>query len=501
MKIFWGVTFTLLLTLLFGAAREVQAQNRSVLRTKTITLSTRDSSNRRFVCDGSVTPPRIGVLKSQSKTLTVYSRATAGSLKKRATTECKRKVAQRLCGDSLDNDGDGLIDFPADTECQSLVGNSESAPNPVPTIAATPIPPSGSSPLALFRSPLNSTFAISNFFDHDVPEEFVDANGYSRISSGEVLLDNLDGHQGYDFDVPTGTPVVAVGDGEVEYGGLESPFFCPLLNKSVSGNFVRIRHDTSEGIYYSVYVHLSRVDVTSGQVVAAGTVLGLSGNTGCSTGPHLHFDIRRPIANNQVASVDPFGWTGSDSDPWTLKPNGLESRFLWKTGKAPEIFRELRSAPNPGTGDAAPITVTAIRSMGFNDQTNPNNEFFELQLDPRFTLESTISLDGYYILNDKNDRYNFPAGSSIALGNPLLVRTGAGTNSATTLYMNLPSGFWDNEGDCVRLFRPNGFRLYYLFYGPKGCTGVSGTRRALSESTNVRDITGPSLKQIGTSAK
>ena len=77
-------------------------------------------------------------------------------------------------------------------------------------------------------------------------------------------------------------PVRAAAAGEVVFAGGD-----PCCSY---GYYVVIRH--SDG-YETLYAHLSRFDVTSGQRVERGQVLGISGNTGLSTGPHLHFELRR----------------------------------------------------------------------------------------------------------------------------------------------------------------------------------------------------------------
>ena len=486
-----------ILILLVGNFSPVFAQVRKVTRENILLLSTRSDVNIRYVCDGSVSPPRVGLFRSQTRSVTSYTNAPRGSRTTKATRECLQKVLQRACGDTIDNDNDGTIDFPEDQSCTSLLGSSEGVPNAAPTSTATPVPiipappPPEPTGTAVFRAPFNTTFSTANFFDHDVAREFIDANGYSRISSGETLIDNLDGHQGYDFSLPEGTTIVAAGDGEVEYAGTETPFSCPLLNKTVSGLFVRIRHTTSEGTYFSVYVHLSRIDVKAGQVVSSGTPLGLSGNTGCSTGPHLHFDIRRPTSDNRMVSVDPFGWSGSDSDPWTLDALGLPSTYLWKPNQAPEMYRQLSLSPNPNTGDRAPVAITTVRSMSFNDDQNPNNEFIEFTLDPRYAGASSLDLSGYYILNNNGDRFDIPQGTSITLSSPLVIRAGTGVSSSQLLYQNRSSGMWNNDGDCVRLFRKSGTRMYYLYYGNKGCAGVAGISSAFRTSQHVGCLVAP----------
>lgn len=85
-------------------------------------------------------------------------------------------------------------------------------------------------------------------------------------------------HRGVDFAVPVGTPVLAVGDGEV------------MISKKdgAAGNYVAIRHGRQ---YMTRYMHLKKLLVRSGQKVKRGDRIALSGNTGHSTGPHLHYEI------------------------------------------------------------------------------------------------------------------------------------------------------------------------------------------------------------------
>ena len=86
------------------------------------------------------------------------------------------------------------------------------------------------------------------------------------------------GHTGLDFAVPVGTPVVAVDDGQVQEAG-ELPDY---------GTYIKLRHPWGE----SLYAHLSNLGVTHGEYVSKGEPIALSGNSGNSTGPHLHFAMR-----------------------------------------------------------------------------------------------------------------------------------------------------------------------------------------------------------------
>ncbi|GHI86276.1 M23 family metallopeptidase [Streptomyces xanthophaeus] len=86
-------------------------------------------------------------------------------------------------------------------------------------------------------------------------------------------------HTGVDFIASSGTTVRAVGAGSVVSAGWSGSY----------GNEVVIRHADGN---YSQYAHLSSLSVSAGQSVTAGQTIGLSGSTGNSTGPHLHFEIR-----------------------------------------------------------------------------------------------------------------------------------------------------------------------------------------------------------------
>ncbi|QDY78331.1 M23 family metallopeptidase [Streptomyces qinzhouensis] len=108
-------------------------------------------------------------------------------------------------------------------------------------------------------------------------------------------------HSGQDFAVPTGTPVVSVGAGTVVKAGPNGAGDGPAY-----GNAVVIKHNNGK---YSQYAHLSTVNVSAGQTVKAGQLIAKSGNTGNSSGPHLHFEIR--TTPNYGSSVDPVGFLRS----------------------------------------------------------------------------------------------------------------------------------------------------------------------------------------------
>lgn len=125
------------------------------------------------------------------------------------------------------------------------------------------------------------------------------ADGYTHPTGGKGLLTSPFGprihpitkqpqnHNGQDIAVPVGTPILAVQDGKVTMRKDDHP---------IAGRYVGIAH---AGGITSEYLHLSRADVKIGDTVKRGQVIGLSGGgkgisgAGRSTGPHLHFIIKK----------------------------------------------------------------------------------------------------------------------------------------------------------------------------------------------------------------
>lgn len=107
---------------------------------------------------------------------------------------------------------------------------------------------------------------------------------FSRVTSGfamrfHPILQTWRAHLGVDYGAPTGTPVRTVGDGIVEFAGVQGGY----------GNVVIVRHANN---HTTLYGHLSKIHVTKGQSVSQGKTIGLVGATGWATGPHLHFEFR-----------------------------------------------------------------------------------------------------------------------------------------------------------------------------------------------------------------
>ena len=114
----------------------------------------------------------------------------------------------------------------------------------------------------------------------------------ARISSGfgmrfHPVLGYSRMHKGVDFAVPVGTPVMAAGAGTIKFEGRARGY----------GNFLMIKHNRD---YTTAYGHLSRFvpGLHDGSHVRQGQIVAYSGNTGLTTGPHLHYEVR--VDGNQV---------------------------------------------------------------------------------------------------------------------------------------------------------------------------------------------------------
>lgn len=116
-------------------------------------------------------------------------------------------------------------------------------------------------------------------------------------------------HTGVDIPAKIGTPVLAAGSGTVIWAGWGLFSSSPGNIKDPYGMAVAIRHDfgyQSQQLY-TIYAHMSAVDVAVGQWVTTGTPLGKVGDTGNTTGPHLHFEVRLG-KNSYYSTRNPELW-------------------------------------------------------------------------------------------------------------------------------------------------------------------------------------------------
>lgn len=118
-------------------------------------------------------------------------------------------------------------------------------------------------------------------------------------------------HRGVDFGVPTGTPVFAAADGKV----------ATSTQDSAAGNYIIADH---AGGRRTAYLHLDTRAVRAGETVKAGQQIARSGNTGNSTGPHLHFEVRQKSpAGGADIRLDPL-----DFLPYTYRVSSKLQQVL-----------------------------------------------------------------------------------------------------------------------------------------------------------------------------
>lgn len=132
---------------------------------------------------------------------------------------------------------------------------------------------------------------------------------YGGIEEGSDIV-----HSGIDIDIPEDTPVFAAADGTVVWVGY-GLFKGQYDSQDPYGLAVALRHDFGyQGQrLYTVYAHLRETKVVVGQVVNQGEQLGLSGQTGRVTGPHLHFEVR--LGDNAF-------WATRNPELWLAPPQG-----------------------------------------------------------------------------------------------------------------------------------------------------------------------------------
>jgi murein DD-endopeptidase MepM/ murein hydrolase activator NlpD len=151
-----------------------------------------------------------------------------------------------------------------------------------PTQAVKPIPAANGGNNGGNQSPVASIYPLTN------PAPITSRFGWRT----HPLTGTRRFHSGLDIGAPSGSPVVATGAGTVISAGWNGGY----------GKAIIIQHSDTQ---QTLYGHLSEVSVQAGQTIAQGTVIGLVGSTGNSTGPHLHFESRMPNVAGVWSAVDP----------------------------------------------------------------------------------------------------------------------------------------------------------------------------------------------------
>jgi murein DD-endopeptidase MepM/ murein hydrolase activator NlpD len=168
---------------------------------------------------------------------------------------------------------------------------------------------------AFLRSPLKFGAAVTSHFSR------------ARF---HPILKTYRPHMGTDYGAPVGTPVQAIGSGRVLFAG----------RKGGEGNMVHIAHSNG---YETMYLHLSRMYVRTGEHIEIGKTIGLVGSTGLSTGPHLDFRI---LQKGQYKNFEKLGLPPSDPVSKKSWPEFAAVREEWlPLLKNPELLQAGAAAP------------------------------------------------------------------------------------------------------------------------------------------------------------
>ncbi|HEX2994639.1 MAG TPA: M23 family metallopeptidase, partial [Anaerolineales bacterium] len=170
---------------------------------------------------------------------------------------------------------------------------------PIPTSAPTSTP-------EVPCDPFTADFCITA--GHFILQRPIDSVGNDQIDTtyryGSTANGTREPHHGVEFPNESGTPVYAAARGIVVFAGPDKEaVYCPWEN--FYGNLIVIQHD--DGLF-TLYAHLSKIDVQAGQEVFTTDKIGEVGRTGVAIGSHLHFEVRQGDGEDYFATRNPELW-------------------------------------------------------------------------------------------------------------------------------------------------------------------------------------------------
>jgi len=209
------------------------------------------------------------------------------------------------------------------------------------------LPTPGAEPVSGWRPPLYPVPWAVSPYDHFYFARPIAADNVNwplaEYRYGGVFFAPNIVHTGVDIDADEGTPILAAGPGTVVSADWGLYTEAPGNVTDPYGQAVVVRHDFGykDQTLFTVYAHMSEIIAVVGQHVETGDVLGLVGDTGATTGPHLHFEVR--LGANTFYST-------SNPELWMAPPQGwgvLVGRLTDEDGKLMHQFPvEVRPMPS-----------------------------------------------------------------------------------------------------------------------------------------------------------
>jgi len=228
---------------------------------------------------------------------------------------------------------------------------------PSPTLAPTKIP---CDPLAVDYCITDGHFILQRPIMPPANDSVDKSYRYASTANG-----TREPHHGVEFLNKFGTPVHAAADGVVIFAGPDAEALYGL-QINFYGNVVVIKHEND---LFTLYAHLSQIDVQAGDAVLVGQKIGEVGQSGAATGSHLHFEVRLGSGENYFSTQNPELWLAPERDERNLQYGTLMILIMDELSKYQ--VAELTIARYPRFSDTAEkmfYLETYVNEMATGDE-------------------------------------------------------------------------------------------------------------------------------------
>jgi len=317
--------------------------------------------------------------------------------------------------------------------------------------------------------PFHGPHSINSYFDHEYPD--YSTNGSTVIFTGQRGSYSYDGHDAIDYGLNYEN-VYASAAGTVTFAG-GSTNYCWVTGKNETALVVTIQHSNG---HKTSYWHLNRIDVSVGQSVSQDQQIAQSGSTGCSTGPHLHFSVRRNVGGT-YRNTDPYGWDGNYTEPCTQNFTCAASDYLFfRPDTTPPTTSSALSGTVGENGwykSDVQVTLSAVDNSGGSgvSQTQYKIDSGTWQT---YSVPFPVSTDGshtvYYKSVDVAGNMEIEKSTpinidSVAPTGSLVIQNGSAETYSTTVELNT-QGNDSTSGIVVARFRDAGQVTWSIWYAP-----------------------------------